>query len=229
MTTMNANPSESIYDKLNNVHASLRRQKEDSYRSRNLAEERLRLARQDREALERKGNQTRAQLEQLKEQAVEMKGANAVMETGNIQLEKEFNFQHSELQGKKEKLFRLEEKRNNEASSRHHSVSAAREMLRRLRENSSQNEDDPSFERTSPDQKRCQLEQAMEIDGGEALCVGLPELLQLRRTLTADAAKHLETRNASLRRIVAGYQNALDVGVMESPQQSVRQEAVPQQ
>ena len=41
---MNANP-ESIYDKLNNVHASLRKQKEDAFRGRNLAEERLRLAR----------------------------------------------------------------------------------------------------------------------------------------------------------------------------------------
>lgn len=225
---MNAK-TESIYDKLNNVHASLRKQKEDAFRGRNLAEERLRLARLDRETLERKGNETKAQLRHLKEKASKMKSVNVAMEKDNSQLEKEFNFQHSELQGKKEKLSRLEEKRNNEAGSRHYSVSAAREMLRRLRENSSQNEDDSGVNGASPGQKRHQLEQSMELDGGEALCRSLPEFLQVRRSVTVEATKHLETRNTSLRRIVAGYQNALGVGATEFPQMSGRQETILQQ
>ena len=81
--------AESLYDKLNNVHASLRKQKEDAFRTKQLAEERLRLARQDREAMERKGNETKVQLRQLKEKAVEMKNTNAIMEAENKQMEKE--------------------------------------------------------------------------------------------------------------------------------------------
>jgi hypothetical protein len=83
------NSHEQLYEKLNNVHASLRKEKEDAYRTKQLAEQRLRLARQDREAAEKKGNETRAQLRQLKERAAEMKKSNASVETDNKQLEKE--------------------------------------------------------------------------------------------------------------------------------------------
>lgn len=225
----------SLYDKLNNVHASLRKQKEDAYRTKQLAEERLRLARQDREAMERKGNETKVQLRQLKEGALKMKGENEAMEKENRQMEKEFNFQHSELQSKKEKLSRLEEKRAAEASGRHRSASAAREMLRRLREDSSRknagspspggrgkngrnSEDDPSAS-LSPRTKRRKLEQVTEVDGGEELCGRLPELVKMRRAREREGIQGLERRNASLRRIVAGYQNALGhAGATEFPQ-----------
>ena len=85
-------PSASIYDKLNNVHASLRKQKEDAYRTKQLAEERLRLARVDREALEKKQQETEVQLILLKENTVRMKGANGGVEGGNGQMEKEVGF-----------------------------------------------------------------------------------------------------------------------------------------
>ena len=48
MATMNSH--EQLYEKLNNVHASLRKEKEDAYRTKQLAEQRLQLSRQDREA-----------------------------------------------------------------------------------------------------------------------------------------------------------------------------------
>ena len=87
MATMNAH--EQLYEKLNNVHASLRKEKEDAYRSKQLAEQRLQLARSDREAAERKGSETVTQLRQLKEKAIEMKKVNAIVEAENRLMEKE--------------------------------------------------------------------------------------------------------------------------------------------
>lgn len=87
MATMNSH--EQLYEKLNNVHASLRKEKEDAYRSKQLAEQRLQLARSDREAAERKGSETVTQLRQLKEKAIEMKKVNAIVEAENRLMEKE--------------------------------------------------------------------------------------------------------------------------------------------
>jgi len=211
-------PSASIYDKLNNVHASLRKQKEDAYRTKQLAEERLRLARVDREALEKKQQETKVQLRMLKEKAVGMKGANGGVEGSNRQMEKEFNFQHSELQGKREKLSRLEDKRNSEANSRNHSVSLAREMLRRLREDSSKNGPTTAYSNLSTEEKRRELEQIMESSGGQEEMKNLPELVKITKTQKEEEVGNLETRNASLRRIIGGYQNALgSVSIMGQP------------
>lgn len=257
------NSHEQLYEKLNNVHASLRKEKEDAYRTKQLAEQRLQLARQDREAAEKKWNETRAQLRQLKERAAEMKHSNAAVEAENKQMEKEvgscsfewcsmmckscffefgypcgisprcwlltalfpssrafvlfriqFNFQHSELQSKKEKLSRLEDKRAIEANGRHCSVTAAREMLRRLREDSSKNDVGSAFANLSTEEKKRKLKHAMEVDGGERLLRNFPELVKMRREEKAREVKELEMRNASLRRVIAGYQNALGADCM---------------
>lgn len=80
---------DNLYDKLNNVHASLRKEKEDAHRTKQLAEQRLQLARADREAAEKRNAETRTQLQQLKNRTVEMKASNASMENENKQLEKE--------------------------------------------------------------------------------------------------------------------------------------------
>ena len=85
--TMNSH--EQLYEKINNVHATLRKEKEDAYRSKQLADQRLQLARQDREAAERKGSVTVAQLREMKEKGAEMKKANATAEAENTLLEKE--------------------------------------------------------------------------------------------------------------------------------------------
>ena len=123
------------------------------------------------------------------------------------------NFQHAELQSKKEKLSRLQDKRNSEANSRHHSLTSGRELLRRLREDSSKN--DNSNNRNivpSTEEKRHKLEQLMYMDGGVELCKNLPELVRLRKEQTMEEYKDVESRNAALRRIIAGYQNALGGG-----------------
>ena len=91
MMNNNTNQSESssLYDKLNNVHASLRKQKEDAFRTKQLAEQRLNIQRQDRETMERKAAETRSNLHSLKENATEMKNGNITLEVQSKGLEKE--------------------------------------------------------------------------------------------------------------------------------------------
>ena len=64
----------------------------------------------------------------------------------------------------------------------------------------------------STEEKRHKLEQLMEMDGGVELCKNLPELVRLRKEQTMEEYKDVESRNAALRRIIAGYQNALGGG-----------------
>ena len=137
----------------------------------------------------------------------------------------QFNFQHSELQSKKEKLARLEDKRINEATSRNGSVSAAREMLRRLRDynsSSSKSNNDTTtsssssnwtvYATLSSDEMKKRLQHIMDMDGDEGpLLRSLPELIQIRKDEKMEEAKDIEMKNASLRRIIAGYQNILGV------------------
>ena len=85
----NQSDSSSLYDKLNNVHASLRKQKEDAFRTKQLAEQRLNIQRQDRETMERKAAETRSNLHSLKENATEMKNGNITLEVQSKGLEKE--------------------------------------------------------------------------------------------------------------------------------------------
>lgn len=80
---------ENLYDKLNNVHASLRKEKEDAHRTKQLAEQRLKLARADREVAEKRGVESRTQLQQLKTRTMEMKASNSAVENENKKLEKE--------------------------------------------------------------------------------------------------------------------------------------------
>jgi hypothetical protein len=132
----------------------------------------------------------------------------------------QFNFQHSELQSKKEKLTRLEDKRINEANSRNSSVSAAREMLRRLRDNSSNNDTSSStstlassnmYANLSSNELKQRLQHTMDVDGEEQLLRTIPELIKIRKVQKVEEVKELEMKNASLRRVIAGYQILLGV------------------
>lgn len=83
------NHASALYDKLNNVHASLRKQRDDAYRTKQLADNRLQIARQDRENLEKAGGEMKVRLQKLREVAVEMKGVNGRVEAENKLMEKE--------------------------------------------------------------------------------------------------------------------------------------------
>lgn len=86
-------------------------------------------------------------------------------------------------------------------------------MLRRNREsNSSSNgsmEVGKNVANMSTEEKRRRLEELMSADGGEELCRMLPELIKIQRLNKEDEATLMEIRNASLKRIVAGYRSVL--------------------
>ena len=94
------NHGENLYDKLNNVHATLRKSRDDALRGKQLAEERLRISRKDREDAEKKDNEMREELRRLKEKAVEMKSTNARMEAENRLSEKEVSCVGLEIESK---------------------------------------------------------------------------------------------------------------------------------
>ena len=89
-------------------------------------------------------------------------------------------------------------------------MSAAREMLRRNRENASKHDMGNSHGANfTAEEKRRRLELIMEEVGTEDFLRGLPELMKMQRLATEEQVRGMEIRNASLRRIIAGYQNAL--------------------
>ena len=91
-------------------------------------------------------------------------------------------------------------------------------MLRRNRESNSSNNGSMEVGKNvvnvvvanmSTEEKRRRLEDMMSADGGEELCRMLPELVKMQRLSKEDEATLMEIRNASLRRIVAGYRSVL--------------------
>ena len=108
---------------------------------------------------------------------------------------------------------RLTEKHAEEEGNQQKTFVSSREMLRRNREsNSSSNgsmEVGKNVANMSTEEKRRRLEELMSADGGEELCRMLPELIKIQRLNKEDEAKLMEIRNASLRRIVAGYRSVL--------------------
>ena len=108
---------------------------------------------------------------------------------------------------------RLTEKHAEEEGNQQKTFVSSREMLRRNREsNSSSNgsmEVGKNVANMSTEEKRRKLEELMSADGGEELCRMLPELIKIQRLNKEDEATLMEIRNASLRRIVAGYRSVL--------------------
>ena len=108
---------------------------------------------------------------------------------------------------------RLTEKHAEEEGNQQKTFVSSREMLRRNREsNSSSNgsmEVGKNVANMSTEEKRRRLEEMMSADGGEELCRMLPELIKIQRLNKEDEATLMEIRNASLRRIVAGYRSVL--------------------
>ncbi len=55
------------------------------------------------------------------------------------------------------------------------------------------------------------LQHTMDVEGEEQLLRTLPELIKIRKIQKVEEVKELEMKNASLRRVIAGYQNLLGV------------------
>lgn len=99
-------------------------------------------------------------------------------------------------------------------------------MLRRLRDSnssSSKSNNDTTtssssssswtvYATLSSEEMKKRLQHIMDMDGDEGpLLRSLPELIQIRKDEKMEEAKDIEMKNASMRRIIAGYQNLLGV------------------
>ena len=137
----------------------------------------------------------------------------------------QYNFQHSELASKKEKLDRAQDKRKADANERHLTMSRNRDDLRKLREASREGSSKCQFHMTVASKLK-KLEEICDIDGGKEFLVKLSVdgLLSVVKDRKLEELNEIEQGNAALRMIIAGYQNALgssslfdggDVPVME--------------
>lgn len=137
----------------------------------------------------------------------------------------QYNFQHSELASKKEKLDRAQDKRKADANERHLTMSRNRDDLRKLREASREGSSQCQFHMTVASKLK-KLEEICDIDGGKEFLVKLSVdgLLSVVKDRKLEELNEIEQGNAALRMIIAGYQNALgssslfdggDVPVME--------------
>ena len=124
----------------------------------------------------------------------------------------QYNFQHSELASKKEKLDRAEEKRKIDANERHLTKSRNREDLRKLREASREGASQcHDTNKMSVASKLRKLDEICDVDGGKEffMKLGADRLLSVVKDRKLKEVNEIEQGNAALRRIIAGYQNAL--------------------
>ncbi|KAL7516574.1 hypothetical protein ACHAWX_001574 [Stephanocyclus meneghinianus] len=191
------------------LHAKLslfRRDRDDAHRQKELSVERLRIVRKDREAAAAEVRAMQSKLLEMREGTKRKIGEVAVVEKEVDGLRMEYKFQHSELTSKKEKLHRLDAKRNNEANTRYLCVTSSREALRKRREKSTLSAS--ISKELSLEEKKRQLELSIGQDVEEWMA-SLPELIRKRAASILEDVNNTERDCDLLRRKIAGYQNAL--------------------
>ncbi|KAL7481522.1 hypothetical protein ACHAW6_007213 [Cyclotella cf. meneghiniana] len=191
------------------LHAKLslfRRDRDDAHRQKELSVERLRIVRKDREAAAAEVRAMQSKLLEMREGTKRKIGEVAVVEKEVDGLRMEYKFQHSELTSKKEKLHRLDAKRNNEANTRHSCITSSREALRKRREKSTLSAS--ISKELSLEEKKRQLESSIGQDVEEWMA-SLPELIRKRAASILEDADNTERDCVLLTRKIAGYQNAL--------------------
>eukprot|EP00984_Skeletonema_dohrnii_P020136 scaffold9739_cov122-Skeletonema_dohrnii-CCMP3373.AAC.2 len=216
-------------NRLISANASFTRQRDDARRTRQLAEERLNLVKKDSESAifdriidryfvsngeveEKKIVSMEGNLKEHLEKMQRTKAEREKLEGANGEITKNYNFQHSELTSKKEKLDRADDKRKIDANERNLTMSRNREDLRKLRdasrEGASQRHADNKMTVAS---KLRKLDEICDVDGGKEFFMKLSTdgLLSVVKDRKLQDVNEIEQGNAALRRIIAGYQNAL--------------------
>ena len=129
----------------------------------------------------------------------------------SLSLSWQYNFQHSELASKKEKLDRAEDKRKTDTNERHLTMSRNRDDLRKLREASREGASQCHVNKMTVASKLKKLDEICDIDGGKEFFMKLSAdgLLSVVKDRKLEELNEIEQGNAALRRIIAGYQNAL--------------------
>mmetsp|Transcript_4825 Transcript_4825/g.7015 ORF Transcript_4825/g.7015 Transcript_4825/m.7015 type:complete len:232 (-) Transcript_4825:283-978(-) len=133
--------NEEIVEKLNGALASLRRERDGNRRTRDLAIEKLRLKKEERDELEKAVRLAESNLKHLQAQSDRNsshngKGEKTITELEEEveQLRREARFQHAELVGKRDKKNLIESKIQNEKRARDAALCLSKEAIRQRRD-----------------------------------------------------------------------------------------------
>uniref|UniRef100_A0A6U4ADJ3 Uncharacterized protein n=1 Tax=Ditylum brightwellii TaxID=49249 RepID=A0A6U4ADJ3_9STRA len=224
-----AAPGEAIVGKLHGVLAAFRRERDDLHRAKELATERLRLVRTDRQALEKKVKMMQTKLGELAES---VKGRNnsdqiAKLQDGVEQLGKEVSFQHAELVGKREKVSRLQSKMKCEAQSQAAAIRAAQDSVRKRRERMSisnqrdqqrrlkkrritANDSDKPIDNGANGLEMEKMQKLLQNEmDDEDIMEKWPRLVERRALDLLEETEDVRRMSECLRRRIAGYGKAL--------------------
>eukprot|EP00586_Coscinodiscus_wailesii_P021006 CAMPEP_0172496176 /NCGR_PEP_ID=MMETSP1066-20121228/82865_1 /TAXON_ID=671091 /ORGANISM="Coscinodiscus wailesii, Strain CCMP2513" /LENGTH=234 /DNA_ID=CAMNT_0013268335 /DNA_START=65 /DNA_END=769 /DNA_ORIENTATION=+ len=212
----NSRQRELIVDKLNSALAVIRRERDELHRSKELAVERLRLAREERQAFQKTVRSMEEKLKELND-AVST-GKNDKSELLRLQKEveqlgKEAKFQHAELVGKREKLSRLEAKIADDTKVQATSLRSAREAVRKRRDataimNDADFEKDIDLE-LCPEKSDNIKRFFAEIDNDDLLAKW-PRLIEEKASMVAMEAADVQRENNGLKRRISGYKRYVD-------------------
>lgn len=208
----NNNGREAIVDKLHGALAAFRRERDDLHRKKELAVERMRLVKEEHDATEKTVRSMQAKLMELQSSASSEAAQREVAKLRQEveRLNRENQFQHTELVAKRAKMTRLETQMAEDAKIRQASLRKALEQVRRRREI----HDLPQL--TPAQQVEKMKKELNEVDNKERLWPKWPRLVEEKAAEVAMEASDHHRSSENLRKVVAGYQKHFGALPMES-------------
>jgi len=206
---------EEIVDKLHGALSALRRERDDSHRSKELAMERLHIAKEERETVEKTVRTMHSKLNEMQTSMNDddLNNPNSIARLQNEvdRLDNEAKFQHSEVIGKRDKLSKLESKIIEESKVRASSLKASRDALRKRRDKNILLLSNRSINNPTEDNKNNanDVQHAAKLFEDTDLLQKLPRLVQEKSDLIDTETEEACQANESLQKRIAGYKRCL--------------------
>jgi len=206
---------EAIVEKLHGALSALRRERDDSHRSKELSMERLRIVKDEREAVEKMVRAMQLKLIEMQSSANddELNNPNSIarLQSEVDRLSNEVKFQHSELIGKRNKLSTMESKLTEESKIRASSLKAARDALRKRRDKNILLLSNRSIINPAEDDKDNSIDaqQVASMFEDNNLLQKLPRLVQEKAAYIDAETEEARQTNESLQKRIGGYKRCL--------------------
>ncbi|KAL3768941.1 hypothetical protein ACHAWO_004051 [Cyclotella atomus] len=223
-------PESALITKLHAKLSVFRRDRDDAHRRKELAVERSRIVKKDRENAAAEVSALKNKLAEMEEETkkkigdvafVEREVEKLNMEVSSsdfrfcrfrhllnsifIQHSLQYKFQHSELQSKREKLSHLSAKVSTASTSRTSTTKFSREALRKRRDNSSS----LNAPNLSLGEKKRQLEALLDGEGAEEWMAALPDWIATRAESVWEEGDDVRRECLALEKKVRGYEAAV--------------------
>mmetsp|Transcript_25753 Transcript_25753/g.42874 ORF Transcript_25753/g.42874 Transcript_25753/m.42874 type:complete len:231 (+) Transcript_25753:145-837(+) len=203
---------EAIVDKLHGALSAFRRERDDLHRKKQLAEERLRLMREEQGAMETSVNAMTAKLHKLQESGnAEALQELQTMEQDVMKLQKEVQFQHAELVSKSSKVHGLrqdleeQEKRHTTIVTTMKNGERRRRTLMMHGNNSNSTAADAAAAAASTLSLQQELESGHHYDM-DIFLTKLPRWMQQSALTLEDHAAQLHLENERVSKLLIGHQ-----------------------